>query len=610
MTGPRVIKLTRDQPLVLPAPRSAPYRAWIVPGRPGTGLEIDERVATYADLPTLGPDDRSTYLVTGDGLLYTWDGTSWPAQGDGIEVQGETGPQGRGIAGVSVSGNNLVFAMTDATTETATVPAIVAANDAAAAASAAAGASAGYRDEAAGHAGDASDSADAAADSAAAAAASADEAADIVGAGVPNATPTVKGGIMLAGDLGGTYDAPTVPGLAAKANDAAVVHRTGDETIAGTKRFTGDGAGNTYVDVDAPAGKYAILRFRAGGSGRWDFSRNDGTESGSNAGSSFSLSRRNDAGDWIDDPLTISRQTGIVSAPLGVRTRTKDGAPTDGDWAAAPADGMIVVDTTNNRIAYRSGGAWRSAASIAEVTTALAGKADLSGGKLLTSQLPDMAIVDYLGSVNTQAAMLALTGQKGDWCIRSDLGTVWIIVGADPTQLSAWQQVAYPAAPVSSVAGKTGAVTLAAGDIASGTFAIGRIPTGTTSTTVTIGNDARLSDTRTPTDGTVSTAKIVDSAVTTAKLGSEAVTYAKMAVNSVGGYNIMDGAVGTTELADSAVTDAKVSASAGIAPTKLGTGRVTGQANGAATSTVIERMTAAQYSAATKDANTLYFVAG
>lgn len=112
-----------------------------------------------------------------------------------------------------------------------------------------------------------------------------------------------------------------------------------------------------------------------------------------------------------------------------------------------------------------------------------------------------------------------------------------------------------------------------------------------------IGNDARLSDTRTPTDGTVTTAKIVDGAVTTGKLGAEQVTYAKMAVNSVGGYNIMDAAVGTTELADGAVT-----------PAKMGTGRVVGQVNGVATSTVIERMTAAQYAAATKDANTVYIV--
>jgi hypothetical protein len=40
--------------------------------------------------------------------------------------------------------------------------------------------------------------------------------------------------------------------------------------------------------------------------------------------------------------------------------------------------------------------------------------------------------------------------------------------------------------------------THAATDITSGTLAIARIPTGTTSSTVCIGNDSRLSDARTP----------------------------------------------------------------------------------------------------------------
>lgn len=47
---------------------------------------------------------------------------------------------------------------------------------------------------------------------------------------------------------------------------------------------------------------------------------------------------------------------------------------------------------------------------------------------------------------------------------------------------------------------------------------IAEIPTGSTAATVCIGNDARLSDTRTPTDNTVATAKIQDDAVTYAKM--------------------------------------------------------------------------------------------
>lgn len=50
--------------------------------------------------------------------------------------------------------------------------------------------------------------------------------------------------------------------------------------------------------------------------------------------------------------------------------------------------------------------------------------------------------------------------------------------------------------------------THAASAIASGTIDIARIPTGTTGSTVPFGNDARFSDTRTPTDASVTTAKL------------------------------------------------------------------------------------------------------
>ena len=85
-----------------------------------------------------------------------------------------------------------------------------------------------------------------------------------------------------------------------------------------------------------------------------------------------------------------------------------------------------------------------------------------SAGKLDTTQLPDLAVSDYLGSVADQTAMLALSGQKGDWCTRSDLGTNWIITGSNPTLLASWTQLTYPTAPVISVNTKTGAITLAA----------------------------------------------------------------------------------------------------------------------------------------------------
>jgi hypothetical protein len=91
------------------------------------------------------------------------------------------------------------------------------------------------------------------------------------------------------------------------------------------------------------------------------------------------------------------------------------------------------------------------------------GVATLDGtGKLPTTQLPDLAVSDYLGAVASEVAMLALTGQKGDWCTRTDLGTNWIITGSTPSSIGSWTQLSYPTAPVLSVNTKTGAVTLTA----------------------------------------------------------------------------------------------------------------------------------------------------
>ena len=61
------------------------------------------------------------------------------------------------------------------------------------------------------------------------AAASAQQAAATAASGVPDATTSAKGKVQLAGDLAGTADAPTVPGLATKAN-ASHSHAIGDVT--------------------------------------------------------------------------------------------------------------------------------------------------------------------------------------------------------------------------------------------------------------------------------------------------------------------------------------------------------------------------------------------
>lgn len=107
------------------------------------------------------------------------------------------------------------------------------------------------------------------------------------------------------------------------------------------------------------------------------------------------------------------------------------------------------------------------------------GLATLDGaGKLPAAQLPDLAVTEYLGETASEAAMLALSGEYGDWTVRTDAGTVWIIVGADPSVIGGWKEMVYPGAPVTSVAGRTGTVTLTDADIAGlGTAATGDVGT-------------------------------------------------------------------------------------------------------------------------------------
>lgn len=114
-------------------------------------------------------------------------------------------------------------------------------------------------------------------------------------------------------------------------------------------------------------------------------------------------------------------------------------------------------------------------------TAALGNKADLVGGVLPTAQLPPLAILDTF-VVASQVAMLALTAQTGDVAVRTDQNKTYRLTASPASTLANWQEM--PAAgAVSSVAGKTGTVVLAAADIASGQFATARLGAGTANAT-------------------------------------------------------------------------------------------------------------------------------
>ena len=87
-----------------------------------------------------------------------------------------------------------------------------------------------------------------------------------------------------------------------------------------------------------------------------------------------------------------------------------------------------------------------------------------ASGKISSSALPAIAVTDTF-VVATQAAMLALTAEVGDVAVRTDLNKSFILKTAGASVLANWQELLTPTDTVLSVAGKTGAVTLAVADV-------------------------------------------------------------------------------------------------------------------------------------------------
>lgn len=134
-------------------------------------------------------------------------------------------------------------------------------------------------------------------------------------------------------------------------------------------------------------------------------------------------------------------------------------------------------------VAGRTGEITVGIGDVVNLETSLSAKADLVAGKVPTSQIPAVALTEFMGEVGSQGEMLALTAEQGDWCIRTDLGQTFVCTshGEDVFEIS-WTAIVSPPSPITSVNGQTGVVVLGYADVE----ACGA-------------SDARLSDARTPT---------------------------------------------------------------------------------------------------------------
>lgn len=133
------------------------------------------------------------------------------------------------------------------------------------------------------------------------------------------ATWTIDNGVVSTAKMGGDV---TTAGKALLDDADAAAQRT-TLAAAGTgvaNTFTDDqtisktGVG-AYLNITGDAGYQRMLRLQTGGVLRWVLGANVTAESGSNAGSDFTINRFDDAGASLGTPLTINRATGLVSIP-------------------------------------------------------------------------------------------------------------------------------------------------------------------------------------------------------------------------------------------------------------------------------------------------------
>ncbi|MEZ5537648.1 MAG: hypothetical protein R3F02_18765 [Thiolinea sp.] len=80
-------------------------------------------------------------------------------------------------------------------------------------------------------------------------------------------------------------------------------------------------------------------------------------------------------------------------------------------------------------------------------------------GKLPASQIPAIAVSDFLGEVADEASMLALTGQRGDWAVRTDESKTYMLAGDDASVLANWKEIVSPSDGVTALRNTSGSQT-------------------------------------------------------------------------------------------------------------------------------------------------------
>lgn len=183
-----------------------------------------------------------------------------------------------------------------------------------------------------------------------------------------------------------------------------------------------------------------------------------------NGNDSSGVSRLNTTATTLVDAVNEVKTTADAAAGGGVAIDDAS-VRTDATWSSSKIDTELdgKADSSHGHAAgdisglapVATSGVYSDLTGLPTIPTAY----DDLTGTVPASALPDLAISEYLGEAADETALLALSGQRGDWATRTDLGTDWILIADDASVIESWREMNYPSSPVSSVNGRTGAVT-------------------------------------------------------------------------------------------------------------------------------------------------------
>lgn len=455
---------------------------------PRFGPGLATHTVTFADVRATLPDgsvisvsiERRDVRLTKDGPDGSGvnDLTLVSPVIDGTATPITQGPPGASVTSAAIVGDTeLVFGLSDGTEVSAgDLPAATTAITAAGTATTAAGV-------ATTKAGEAATSATAAAGSASTATTKAGEASSSA------ATASTKAGEAASSATAAAGSASTAT---TKAGEAASSASTADtaKTDAQAARDAAQGyAAAADASADAAAADAATI---AGAVSAATGAASTATTKAGEASDSAA------AADASADAAAASAADAAASAAEAADggVQKVNGLSPDGAGNVALTQDNVPDGTTNKAFTATEKTKLAGLAAIATSGSA----SDITTGTLPTSVLPPLAVNETF-TVANQAAMLALTAQRGDMAIRSDNGRTYVLSSDSPSTLADWKEV-MAAGQVQSVAGKTGVVSLVKGDVGLGNVDNTADTAKPVSTAQQAALDAKVPTTRTVSAGT------------------------------------------------------------------------------------------------------------